>query len=355
MNKGQASLFQTCVVAITLAAATTLSSGSVTANEKVRVSGLTWPGYGFWHIAEAKDLAPDLDITYQPIEDPFQSFALLTSGQIDIVSSTAEFGPIGAAQNMSVRTVAYGNASHGADKIIVRPDITDPKQLKGQNVGVMVGGLSQIMMGIYLENNGVPFDSVKYVNVIMDQATAAMISGTIAAAQLWEPFASQTLKSVPNSNVVASTRNKEWTSNALLADAHFMNPVWIKENRPTAMKAMKAMYDAIAWWKKNPTEGNKIIADGMKMSVADVELVIGKDGTGLDGGLYPFTFIEAARSCGVAPGDPPLGQKNGQIYEQFKLTNTWWVKFDLVKEMQDPAKAVDCSVHKDLYDSGYRG
>lgn len=355
MKKTHVSLMQASLLAISLVGAVALPSASSSAAEKVRITGLTWPGYGFWFIAKDKGLAPDLDISYQAVEDPFQSFALLASGQVEVVSSTAEFGPIGASQDMPVRVVAYGNASYGTDKLILRPDITDPSQLKGQSVGVMVGGLPQIMMGIYLEQNGVPFDSVKYVNVIMDQGAAAMISGTVAAAQLWEPFASQALTSIPGAKVVATTKDEEWASSGLIADAHFMNAEWIETKRSTAVKAMKALYDAIAWWKKNPTEGNKIIADGLKMSVSDIELVLGKDGTGLDGGLYPYTFIEAARSCGVDPGDPPFGQKNGQLYEHFKLTNTWWVKFGVVKEMYDPAKTVDCGVLKDLYESGYRG
>src|SRR6185437_10941653 len=93
------------------------------ANERVRIAGLTWPGYGWWHIVKAKNLAPDLDITYQTIEDPFQSFSLMTAGQLEIVSSTAEFAPIGASQNMPVRMFAYGNLSHGIDKLIVGPNI----------------------------------------------------------------------------------------------------------------------------------------------------------------------------------------------------------------------------------------
>src|SRR5690606_7202616 len=117
-------------LAVSMVGAAALPSTSAFAAEKVRVSGLTWPGYGFWYIAQEKGLAPDLDISYQTIEDPFQSFALLSSGRVDIVSSTAEFGPIGASQDMPIRVVAYGNASYGTDKLILRADITDPSQLK---------------------------------------------------------------------------------------------------------------------------------------------------------------------------------------------------------------------------------
>jgi NitT/TauT family transport system substrate-binding protein len=87
----------------------------------------------------------------------------------------------------------------------MRPEITSPADLKGKKVAVMVGGLPQIMMGIYLEKNGMPFDLSNYVNVIMqNQAAAAMISGTVAGAELWEPFGTQYLKAVPNSKVVAT-------------------------------------------------------------------------------------------------------------------------------------------------------
>lgn len=331
------------------------ADGAAWAKDQVRVAGLTWPGYGWWHIINAKGLAPDLEVTYQAIEDPFQSFGLMASGQLEIISSTAEFAPIGASQNMPVRMIALGNLSKGTDKLIMRPEIKSPADLKGKKVAVMVGGLPQIMMGIYLEKNGVPFDSVEYVNVIMDQAAAAMIGGTVAGAELWEPFGKQTLEAIPDAKVVASTADPEWTQNAVVADAHFINSDWAKNKRPVALKALKAMYDAIAWWQKNPAEGNKIIADGMKMSVADVELVIGKDGTGMDGGLRPYTFMEAAQFCGSAPGDPPFGQKNGQLVEHFNTTNDWWVKFGVVKEKFPHEKGVDCSLLKELYDSGYRG
>lgn len=345
-----------CLLALSVVAlaALTAATGAI-AKDKVRVAGLTWPGYGWWYIAMEKNLAPDLDIDYRAIEDPFQSFSLMTSGQMDIVSSTAEFAPIGASQGMPVRMFGYGNLSHGTDKIIMRPEIDGPADLKGKKVAVMVGGLPQIMMGIYLEENGLPFDSVEYVNVIMDQAAAAMIGGTVAGAELWEPFGEQTLKSVKGSKVVASTADPKWAKSAIIADAHFINADWAKNNRETALKALKAMYDAIAYWKEHPEEANKIIADGMKMSVADVELVIGKDGTGLDGGLYPYTFMEAARFCGVAPGDPPFGQTNGQMAEYYKLTNSWWVKFGTVDKEYPLEKGTDCSLLKDLYDSGYRG
>src|SRR5262245_59352298 len=145
--------FARVAAAAILASAILVEGGAAFAKEKVRIAGLTWPGYGWWFIIKAKNLAPDLDISYQAIEDPFQSFSLMSSGQLEVVSSTAEFAPIGASQNMPVRIVTYGNLSHGTDQLFLRPENKTATDLKGKKVAVMVGGLPQIMMGIYLERN----------------------------------------------------------------------------------------------------------------------------------------------------------------------------------------------------------
>ncbi len=323
------------------------------AKEQVRVAGLTWPGYGFWFIAEEKGLAPDLEITYQAIEDPFQTFALATAGELDVVSSTIEFAPIAAGEGMPIRLVAYGNISYGTDKIVVGPGIESAKDLVGKKVAVLEGGLAQLYMAIWLEQNGVAYDQVEYVNLIMDDAASAMIGGDVAAAEFWDPFGPQVLNSRPDTRLAAQSREPFWLQNALIADAVFMNSNFIAERRDVAVKAMQALYDAIAWWSENPAEGNEIIARGMQMPLADVELVIGKDGTRKDGGLYPYSFLEAARFCGSAPGEPPFGQANGQIVDHFRMTNEWWLKFGQMTKTADPADGIDCSLLADLNEAGY--
>ena len=302
------------LIAFAFAAALTAGAGGqAMAADPVRVSGRTLPGYGFWFIVQEKNLAPDLEITYQTIEDPFESFALASAGELDIVYSTIECAPIAASEGFPIKLVAYGNLSHGTDKIIVAPGVESAEDLRGQKVAVLEGGLAQLYMAIWLESNGVPYDSVEYVNLIMDDAASAMIGGDVAAAEFWEPFGANTLEALPGSKIMASTSGTQWEENALIGDALFMSDAFINERRDVALKAMRALYDAIDWWKANPTEGNRIIAEGMKMSVEDVELVIGADGTCLDGGLCPYSFIETARFCGSAPGEPPFGQTNGQM------------------------------------------
>ena len=325
------------------------------AAEEVKISGFTWPGYGFWFIAKENNLAPNLDIDYQTIEDPYESYNLVTANQMDVVSSTAEFAPIAAERGMPLKLVAFGNLSHGTDKIVAAPGIEGPGDLKGKKVAVVEGGLAQIYVAMWLEKNGHPFDSVEYVNIIADDAFAAMIGGDVAASEFWEPYGSNVLKVLEGSSVLSESTDEYWTSQAVVADGYYMNASFIEQRRDVALDTMKALYDAISWWKQNPDEGNRIIADGMKMSIEDVELVIGKDGSRLDGGLYVYDFLEAAQFCGAAPGDPPFKQTNGQMQAHYDLVSDWWLKFGIMESKMPLDKGTDCSLHKELYDSGYRG
>lgn len=332
-----------------------IAPASVSAAEEVNIAGFTWPGYGFWHIAIARDLAPDLKINYQTIEDPYESFNLMAAGRMDVVSSTAEFTPVGVESGLPIKLVAFGNLSYGTDKIVAAPGISSAQDLVGKEVAVLEGGLSQIFVAMWLEQNGIAYDAVTYRNIIADDAFAAMIGGGVAASEFWEPYGANTLKALDGSSVLAQSREANWLETGLIADGHYMSDNFLTERRDTARATMKAMYDAISWWQQNPAEGNQIIADGMKMSVEDVELVLGKDGSGTDGGLYVYSFLEAAQFCGSAPGTPPFGQDNGEINDHWSLVSEWWVKFDLIKAVQPPSTGIDCALHKELFDAGYRG
>jgi NitT/TauT family transport system substrate-binding protein len=181
------------------------------------------------------------------------------------------------------------------------------------------------------------------------------MGGDVKAGELWEPYASQVLAGLKGAKQLANSRDPEWLKTGLLADAVYANADFIRGHRDAAVELMRGLYQAIDFWKKNPSEANKIIAEGLKFKVPDVELVLGKNGSGTDGGLYPYTFLETARFCGVAPGDPPFGQRNGEIYAHWRLINQWWLTFEQVKTTIPAIRGVDCSLLRELYETGLAG
>jgi NitT/TauT family transport system substrate-binding protein len=316
------------------------STKTADGKEKVNLSLFSWPGYAFWFIAKEKNLVPELELNISIIEDPYESFAQMAAGQLDVTSSTVEYGPIAADQGVPVKMVTYTNPSYGTDKIIFGPGVQTAADLKGKQVAVLEGGLTQIYMGIWLEQNGVKFDEVKYTNVIMDDAVAAMVSGSVAAGEFWEPFGGKVLSTLKDSKVMATSKDPYFKKTALLGDGMYMSGKFLKERPETAKLVMKAYFEAVKYWKENPKEANEIMAKGLGFSVADVETVIGADGSATDGGIYPFDLAEAAKFMGVMDGDPPFGTNN-EITRHWDLTTEWWLKFGMVKKAHPMEAGID--------------
>ncbi len=351
-------LFKKCCKFLAAGAIASLSFGamnSATAADTIRVGHFSWPGYGFYYVNQHHNLSPDLNFEFTIIEDPVQLFALLGTNKLDVVLSTIEFGPILAAEDMGSKLVALTNLGYGSDDIIVHPDIKSASDLKGKQVAVLEGGLSHIMMGIYLEQNGVKWDEVEMVNLYAADAAAAMMSGQVAAAELWAPFNSEVLENLPGSRSVANSLESQWLESGLIADAVFMSNDMLENRRDLAVKALQGLFKGVEHWRANSEVDNQVIADAVGFPLADVDAIIGngkltnevakndiKDGT-----LYMYTLEDTARFCGIVPGNPPFGQKNGQMIDHWNLTQKWWVNFGFMTDTADPATGLDCALVKE--------
>ena len=338
------SKLRTLVGALILTAAAGTAGAPTVQADTIRVGHWSWPGYGFYYVAEAKGLAPDLEFEFTVVEDPVQLFGLLSTGRLDVVLSTIEFGPIAAAEDMPVKLAALTNLGYGSDHIIVHPDIKSPKDLKGEQVAVLEGGLSQIYMAIWLEQNGIAWNEVNMVNLIAGDAAAAMISGQVAAAELWDPFGGQVLSELEGSRELSNSKEPYWLKLGLIADAIFISDSFLQDDRELAVKAMDALFAGVEYWRENPTEANKIIAEKTGFAIEDVQGILGGENNPEDGTLYMYSLEEASQFCGVAPGSPPFGQSNGQMMDHWKLTNEWWIKFGLMNKTVPPQEGVDCSI-----------
>lgn len=325
------------------------------AKEEVNVSFVSWPGFGYWFIAREKGFAPNLDLNIQIIEDPYQSYNLLAAGQMDVVSATAEYAPIAGEAGHPIKLVGLMTTCHGSDNIILAPGIESAEDVRGKKFIALEGGLSQIYAGWWLEQNGVDPNDVEYINIIMDDAASAMIAGEAEAGEFWEPYGSAVLRGLEGSKVASNCKEQFWLDSALLSDSMYMSVDFINNRRDAAVEAMTAYFKGYRFWQENPEEAVQIIMDGLQFSKADVEAVIGPNAKREDSLLWVYNFMEAASFCGVAPGKAPFGQSNGQIYEVMRVVNEWWLRFGLMETRVAPARVVDCSILRELYEIGFAG
>ena len=330
-----------------------LSSGAQ-AEETVRVGMiLSWPGSSFYALAAEKNSAPGYKIEVTNFEDPLAAQSMLATGQVDILEGTMEYAPIALENGLPNTLVALNNPSYGVDKVTLAPGI-EPEDLKGKKVSAPEAYIGQILMGMWLDREGIETGDVDWVNLNADEAVGPMLSGDLAAAYLYEPWVSKLTENMEGARNVASSADPDFVSTGILADALFMNQNFIDERPDVALDMLQARWDALQYWHDNTEEANQFFADFLQWPVADVESVIGTNGKFIEGGMYMMDFDESARFCGALDGEPPLGLAHDGMREAGRLVNEWWVKLGVVEEMFDADEITDCSLMQKLADSGYR-
>jgi NitT/TauT family transport system substrate-binding protein len=331
-----------------------LAAGTAAAKETVKVGiCVSWPGYSLFEVAKQKNLAPEYDIEQTIFEDPVGGHSALAAGQIDVYLCTNDYTPIAVEQNTNEVNVAFLSPSYGVDQIALAPDV-EVKDLKGKKVAAPQAYIGQLLMGVWLDSQGIAPGDVEWVNLNADEAVGAMISGDLAGAYVYEPWLSKLKEAQPGARSVANSADPEILKTGIFMDVMYMNKTFIAERRQAALDMLKAHWAAVQAWHDDTAGVNQIFADFLKWPLADVEGVIGTNGKALEGGVYIFDFDEAARVCGVLEGDGPLGLKNGGAVDAVKLMNDWWVKLGLMKTSIDPAAGLDCSLMGDLAKAGFR-
>lgn len=340
----------------TFAAAAVLAGGSLgaAAAETVNVGVcVSWPGYAMLEVARQKGLLPGHDLNITIFEDPLGGHAALAAGQLDVYGCTADYTPLIVDRGTDVVNVASLNPSYGVDHVILAAD-TQPADLLGRKVAAPQAYIGHLLMGVWLDSQGITPDQVTWVNLNADEAVGPMMSDDLSAAYMYEPWISKVLEAKPGARSVVNTGDPEVLKTGIFMDALYMNKSFIAESRDTALAVLKARWEGLAYWNANVAETNALLAEFLQWPEEDIGYVIGTNGKSFEGGIYMLDFDESARLCGVLEGDGPLGMANGSMQEAIALTNDWWIKLGLMTNKVEAAAGIDCSLMGDLVAAGYR-
>ncbi|MCE5972380.1 ABC transporter substrate-binding protein [Sinirhodobacter sp. WL0062] len=340
---------------LTVALATAvLGAGAASAAETINVGMcVSWPGYAMLEVAKQKNLLPGYELNITNFEDPLGGHAALAAGQIDVYGCTADYVPVAVDAGLNEVNVAYLNPSYGVDHVILAAGM-ETEMLKGKKVAAPQAYIGQLLMGLWLDRQGIAPDDVTWVNLNADEAVGPMLSGDLSAAYMYEPWILKVLEAAPGAKSVVNTTDPDMLKTGIFMDSLYMNKDFIASRRDAALAVLKAEWEARGYWHDNVAETNALMADYLQWPVDDINAVIGTDGKSLDGGIYMFDFDESARTCGVLEGEPPFGLPNGSMAGSVALTNEWWIKLGLMKNTIDPAQGIDCSLMGDLVAQGYR-
>jgi NitT/TauT family transport system substrate-binding protein len=249
-------------VALVLAAVLLAGTALVTPAEaeplKIRYS--IWVGYGPLFIAKEKGFFKEekVDVELVNIEDPKEGFVALAAGRLDGVVSTIDTMVLYLKKPNEYQYVLALDDSTGGDGIVARKEIQSIKDLKGKKVAVNEGSVSQFFLNVVLKDNGMTQKDVEVVNMKQGDAGAAFVAEKVDAAVTWEPWLSKG-KAAPHGKILIDSKQTP----GLITDVLIFPRTVIQKRTREIQGVVNAWNKAVAFWQKNPDEGNKIMAAGV--------------------------------------------------------------------------------------------
>jgi NitT/TauT family transport system substrate-binding protein len=236
-------------------------------SEPLKVTLPTWTGYGPLFLAKEKGFFEKngIDVELSIIEGLGERKQALASGKIDGMATALDVQVTLAASSIPVQVVWLLDDSYGGDGILVKNGINDVKDLKGKTVAFEVGSTSHMLALTALKQGGLTEEDVEVVQMSAGDAGAAFAAGKVDAAVTWEPWLTKGAEA--NGKVLLTTKDLP----GIIVDTVSFKDDVIKK-RPNDVRAfVKAMGEAMDYWKENEKEANEIMANGLKIDVEEFE------------------------------------------------------------------------------------
>ena len=246
-------------------AAAAIVSGDAAMNraaaaDTVKIAHSTWVGYGPLYIARDKGIFKKngVDVDLIVLEDPKERFPALMADQIQMIASTVDTALLYLKRPNDFQYVVAIDDSNGGDGIVAIKDIKSVVDLKGRQVAVSEGSVSEFYLNVLLEKAGLKESDLKTVNMTAADAGGAFVSKRVEAAVTWEPWLSRG-KATDFGHLLVNSS----TTPGLITDAIIVKTDWMKAHQKDVAAIVNSWNEAVAWYRANPDEGIDIMAKGV--------------------------------------------------------------------------------------------
>src|SRR6185369_358106 len=237
-----------------------INAADPAAAETVSIAHSTWVGYGPLYIARDKGIFSKngVDVDLIVIEDPKERFPTLMADKIQMIASTVDTALLYMKKPDDFQYVVAIDDSNGGDGIVANKDIKAIADLKGKNVAVNEGSVSEFYLNVLLQREGLKEADVNVVNMTASDAGAAFVSKQVDAAVTWEPWLSRG-KTAEHGHLLVDSS----TTPGLITDVVIVKKSWLKDHTKEAAAIVKSWNEAIAYYREHPDESIEIMAKGV--------------------------------------------------------------------------------------------
>lgn len=238
-------------------------------DDPITIALSPWPGWYMWYLVEEKGFfekhGVNVKLEFFPVySDSLQAIA---AGKVDANSQTLSDSLAPLSKGIGLKAVLVNDNSFGGDAIVSKPEINSIKDLKGKTVATELGTVDHFLLLTALAENGMAEKDIKYVNMTVNDAGPAFISGNTDASVLWEPFQTTAVKE-GKGKVLYSSKDTP----GLIPDLLVFRESVVKDRPEEVQKVVDAWFDALAWYEDNKEEAVKLLAEKAETTPEDFKL-----------------------------------------------------------------------------------
>ncbi len=229
------------------------------------------PTYGAYYIADKQGIFKKygLDATVTKFEGGAAMINAVVAGQQDVAANSQPTGIIPIDKGADYYIAAFSVECPGYVKIVVRSNISGAQDLRGKNIGVFKGTLSEYIWDKFFEKYGMTENDVKMINVAAPETVALMDRGDIDAFALWEPFPTRAVQTMGDKVKILTSAEDQ----GLYYCRHILQirKGYADSNPEGVKRLLRALKETNDWVASNRSQAVQLIATEMKLNPKDVE------------------------------------------------------------------------------------
>lgn len=249
-----------CLRTTALAAGMALAALPVAEAGTLKLGMTTWVGYGPLFLARDMGYFEEngLDVELEIIEEAALYMAAMAAGELQGTASTVDEIMKYRSEDFCFKSVYALDDSHGGDGVLVPEDLDSFVDLKGMEVGLNEGSVSQFWFNVMLKENGMTEADVEITNMTADDAAAAFMAGRIPVAVTWEPHLTFARKANKGRVLVDSSQTP-----GVIVDVVALE-CGVIASQPDDVKALvKGLNKANDLIRENPQKAYEVMAAGV--------------------------------------------------------------------------------------------
>ncbi|MBW7460625.1 ABC transporter substrate-binding protein, partial [Paenibacillus sepulcri] len=187
--------------------------------------------------------------------------------KVDANSQTLSDTLAPVSKGIGLKAVLVNDNSFGGDAIVSKPEFSSIADLKGKTIATELGTVDHLLLLTALDKNGLKESDVNYVNMTVNDAGPAFISGKTDASVLWEPFQTTAVKE-GKGKVLFSSKDTP----GLIPDLLVFRDSVIKDRPADIQKVVDAWFDALDYFQDHQDEAIELMAKHAETSPEDFKL-----------------------------------------------------------------------------------